>query len=231
MAKRLTDSGKWDDPWFLEISNEHRLAWLYILDKCNHAGIWKVNQRLADFCLNFKIDWDEFLAVGNGRIRKINPEKWFIPKFIEFQYGVLKDNNNMHRSVIDLLKKEGVFEGLASPCGEVKRKDKDKEKRKRGIVKGGRFSPPSLDELKAAFSEKGYPGEADKFMAYYETVGWVVGHTRKPMKNWRGAVATWCGKIQGSGVRPKRAISPNKNCTACSGTGKLPDGKKCWCWS
>ena len=67
-----------------------------------------------------------------------------------------------------------------------------------------KFKPPSLEELKADFKERGFPlVEADKFMAYFESVGWVVGASRKPMKSWRGAVATWCAKLRDSGIRPK----------------------------
>jgi len=39
MAKRFTDTEKWNEDWFLEIINPHKLFWIYICDNCNHAGI------------------------------------------------------------------------------------------------------------------------------------------------------------------------------------------------
>ena len=62
MAKRFTDSTKWDDPFFADLSNDYKLLWIYILDKCDHAGIYKVNKKMAEFCLNTKFDWKEVLV-------------------------------------------------------------------------------------------------------------------------------------------------------------------------
>lgn len=49
--------------------------------------------------------------------------------------------------------------------------------------------PPSLGSVKAEFAAKGMPGEAEKFMAFYESKGWLVGKNK--MKSWKGAVAGW----------------------------------------
>ena len=54
MAKRFTDSTKWQKPWFNNLETKHKLFWLYILDSCNHAGIWDCNISLAEFQLNEK---------------------------------------------------------------------------------------------------------------------------------------------------------------------------------
>ena len=127
MAKRLSDSNKWDDTWFCELSNNDKLFWLYILDKCNHAGIWKANWKLVKFHLeNFEYNKNPF----ENKILKITDEKYFIPKFINFQYGILDDNNRVHKSVIDILKKEGVFKTLTRPLLGCKDKDKEKAKAK-----------------------------------------------------------------------------------------------------
>ena len=128
MAKRLTDAEKWDDPWFADLSIQNRLAWIYILDKCNHAGIWKVNKRMAEFCLGYSVDWDEFLSFCGDRIIILSAEKWHIPKFVEFQYGELQPQNRVHASVLALLKKEGAYKGHTRPLQGHKDKDKDKDK-------------------------------------------------------------------------------------------------------
>jgi len=109
MAKRLTDSEKWEDPWFLDLKDEHKLIWIYLLDKCDHAGIWKVNKRLAEFCFGHSLDWEGFLKASNGRIEIISGgEKWFIPKFLNFQYGSLDEKNSMSKRVLPILEKEGL---------------------------------------------------------------------------------------------------------------------------
>lgn len=135
MAKRLTDSEKWEDPWFMDLSNEDRILWLYVLDKCDHAGIWKVNKPLTEFVLRFKIDWDGFISRCGGRIITIK-DKWHIPKFISFQYGVLNPDCRPHRPVIEILKKMDL-KGYQYPIDTDKEQEQVKEQEKyKGIVKG-----------------------------------------------------------------------------------------------
>ena len=60
-----------------------------------------------------------------------------------------------------------------------------------------RFSPPTVDEVKAYCTEKGYTLDADRFVDYYTANGWKVG--KNPMKDWKAAVRTWNGKEQPNG--------------------------------
>jgi hypothetical protein len=124
MAKRLTASEKWDDPWFCDLDANYKLAWLYLLDKCNHAGIWSPNFKLMEFHLGFQPRIGGF----GGRVVALKDGKWFIPKFIDFQYGELNPENRAHLSVIHILKKEGASKPLVSPLQGDKDKDKDKDK-------------------------------------------------------------------------------------------------------
>jgi hypothetical protein len=136
MAKRFTETEKWKDPWFCGLNEKQKLFWFYLLDTCDHAGIWQVNWPLVDFYIKgYKHDSYKF----EGRILYISENKWFIKKFIDFQYkGKLNPDNSAHKSVIDRLEKEGAWQGLASPLAGSKDKDMDKDKVKdmEGIVKG-----------------------------------------------------------------------------------------------
>ena len=128
MAKRFTDTEKWVDPFFDELDNEKKLLWIYILDKCDHAGIYKVNLRHINFNLKSNFTIEDIKKVFNGRIKDLENGKWFIEKFIDFQYGKLEENNRVHKSVLNHLEKEGVFKPLISPLQRAKDKDKDKDK-------------------------------------------------------------------------------------------------------
>lgn len=55
--------------------------------------------------------------------------------------------------------------------------------------KAKRFTPPSLDEVKAYCQERGNRIDAQRFMDHYTSNGWLVG--KSPMKDWRAAVRTW----------------------------------------
>lgn len=52
-----------------------------------------------------------------------------------------------------------------------------------------KFKPPTLEEVRAYIRERGSDVDAERFIDYYESVGWKVG--RNPMKDWRAAVRTW----------------------------------------
>ena len=68
MAKRFTDTDKWKDDWFLSLTNDQKVIWIYILDTCNHAGIIKKNMRMLNFCCNTNISNDEFMKVFEDRV-------------------------------------------------------------------------------------------------------------------------------------------------------------------
>lgn len=86
MAKRFTDSTKWNDNWFFNLTNEEKLAWIYILDTCDHAGIWEKNMRLLNFQIGSNLVENKLKEVFEGKFIEIK-DKWFIPNFIRFQYG------------------------------------------------------------------------------------------------------------------------------------------------
>lgn len=52
-----------------------------------------------------------------------------------------------------------------------------------------RFARPSLEEVQAYITEKGYSVNAQQFIDYYESNGWKVG--KNSMKDWKAAVRTW----------------------------------------
>lgn len=57
-----------------------------------------------------------------------------------------------------------------------------------------RFSPPTVDEVRAYCREKGYCTDPERFVDYYTSNGWRVG--KNPMKDWKAAVRSWNGKEQ-----------------------------------
>lgn len=62
-------------------------------------------------------------------------------------------------------------------------------------TKGGRFAPPTLDELIAEFTGKVLMPEveAKKFLGYYGSNDWKVGKNK--MKSWKHAVAGWAARM------------------------------------
>src|SRR5574343_458826 len=130
MAKRFTETTKWQDKWFRKLEPKYKLLWYYILDNCDNAGIWEYDLELAEFFTGFQYDLPDTEKLFADRIVKVNHNKWFIPKFIEFQYGELQEDCRPHQTVIKCLKKYNLFKGYSKGIYTLKDKDKDKEKEK-----------------------------------------------------------------------------------------------------
>ena len=67
--------------------------------------------------------------------------------------------------------------------------DKDKEKDNSIESKRKRFSPPTLEEVRAYCLERNNGVDAERFIDYYTSNGWQVGKNK--MKDWKAAVRTW----------------------------------------
>lgn len=131
MAKRFTDTDKWKREWFSELDNKGKLIWIYLLDQCDHRGVWFRNFKLISDQLGFKVTPEFFRDTFGDKIQFFDGDKYFIPSFVEFQYGELNPGNNAHKSVIELVervKKLGANEDLISPSLGAQDKDTDKEK-------------------------------------------------------------------------------------------------------
>lgn len=117
MAKRFTDTGKWSNPFLRSLLGPYKLLWFYILDDCDHAGIWQVDEDVAQIRIGkeMPIDFELAKSVFRNHIQIIDEgQKWFLNDFIDFQYGVLNPNNRTHLSVLKILEKNKI-KLLSSP--------------------------------------------------------------------------------------------------------------------
>lgn len=64
-----------------------------------------------------------------------------------------------------------------------------KENNREGKRRKPPFHPPSLEDVKSYVQEKGYSVDAEQFVNFYESKGWMVGKNK--MSNWHAAIATW----------------------------------------
>lgn len=110
MAKRFIDTGLFDDPWFMDLSNDGKLFWVYCITKCDHAGIIEINRRLAEFQTGINSLLTVIEELGN-RLLRIDDRLFFIPKFLEFQYpGFPNSKVRQQQSAVSILTKYGFIE-------------------------------------------------------------------------------------------------------------------------
>lgn len=67
-----------------------------------------------------------------------------------------------------------------------------------------RFTPPTVDEVKSFCDEKGYTVDPERFVNYYDSVGWRVG--KSPMKDWKAAIRNWNGREQNNGKTESKPL-------------------------
>tara|TARA_R100001463_G_scaffold25017_7_gene59477 strand:- start:17 stop:685 length:669 start_codon:yes stop_codon:yes gene_type:complete len=192
MAKRMTDTDKWKKRFLRELKPQHKLLWFYVLDDCNHAGIWDVDIEVASIRVGEELIYDMLPQAFLDKIVIFdNGDKWFIPEFIDFQYGELNPNSNVHKSVIALLEKynlEGYLKGSQGVQSTLNNKDKDKDIVK-AKAKVKRFAKPTIEEVSDYCNERQNDVDAEKFYDYYSSNGWKVG--KNAMKDWKASVRTW----------------------------------------
>lgn len=75
-------------------------------------------------------------------------------------------------------------------------KDKSKkikeENKKIKDIDNRRFAPPTLEDVRGYIQEQGYSIDANRFIDFYSSKGWMVGKNK--MKDWRAAVRGWASR-------------------------------------
>ena len=123
MPQRLAVTERWEDVWFTGLSFEMMLLYVYLCDRCDCAGIWEPNWRLANFLLKREYDPEQSFSELSPKVVRLESGKWFLPNFVLIQYKVesidqLDPKNKAHLGVIRRLQKEGLWDGM--PVKEAK---------------------------------------------------------------------------------------------------------------
>lgn len=203
MAKRFIDTGLFDDQWFMNLSKDAKLLWIYLITKCDHAGIIETNERLIEFQTGVKSFKTTAQELGE-RLFYIRDNYYFIPKYIAFQYPNFPNSRvRQQESAIKILVKFGLFDeskevfikDIANPLVTVSEGLKSnlpadvKEEEPKPKAKAKAFQKPTLEEVKAYCIERKNEVDPEGWINFYTSNGWKVG--KNPMKDWKASVRTW----------------------------------------
>lgn len=133
MPKRFTLTERWKKKWIRQLNPKHKLVMLYLEGVCDHAGVYDVDIDTLNFELGAwkcsecgheeKYSEEEILKVFNRKIIVIKADKWFLKKFIQYQYGKqieeLDPKSSIHAGVLRILEKYNLT--------KLVKKDKNKE--------------------------------------------------------------------------------------------------------
>lgn len=157
MAKRFGDTDIWKNQrWFRKLPPNYKLAFCYIKDQCNHAGIWNIDcsDLIEDLGIEL-FDILEFVTLCNTeydkvtgkvifkeRIRILDKGYVWVIGFVQFQYkgkeGLVNPLAKPVVTALQILSGLGVLQEAISKSyitlteplqeGYITPKDKDKDK-------------------------------------------------------------------------------------------------------
>lgn len=76
-------------------------------------------------------------------------------------------------------------------CAQAELDDTQTHKKNKKTI---RFVPPTVEEVKQYCEENNYKLDAQRFVDFYESKGWMIGKNK--MKSWQAAVRTWTRKAK-----------------------------------
>lgn len=186
MPKRFTDTAKWTDEWFGSLSNDYRMVWLYLVDSCSIAGIWKKDFRGLNFNCNTNITEEDFLKIFATRVID-RGNFFFIPKFVRFQCPLgLNSNKPAIISIVRELEQNNLIQTVQELFGNDYLIIKDKGK---GKDKGeGKEKGTGKDKYITVGNEKVF--DAMPLLDHKEAA--LNGRQKEhKTRNWRDVVPEW----------------------------------------
>ena len=191
--KRFTETNKWEDPWFRKLKPEMKLLWSWLLDSCDNAGIIDADIELASFQIGYSYPMDTLSEFAH-RVIELPCGKFFIPKFIDFQYGTLSRDCKAHNPIFLSLEKHGL-KGYPKGIHTLQEKEKEKEQEKETETEEKESTPKpkargTLEEFKGYAVSQNLPENDGEFLFNkLEGNGWMNG--KSPVKDWKAVVRTW----------------------------------------
>jgi hypothetical protein len=114
-ATRMRDTGIWDQEWYMNLPCRLKNLTDFVRDKCDFTGIWSPNFVIANAYIRPETPVTEadLLSIDEGRqFEKLPNGKIYCVDFIQFQYKTLSLESKLHVKVIELAKRNGIFERI-----------------------------------------------------------------------------------------------------------------------
>ncbi len=103
MANRFTDTNKWQDAWFFDLSPSEKLLWIYLYENCDIAGFYEVCPRrvMIETGLTEKAFEGAFKGLARGYIISIEGDVIYLRNFLKHQRNLpLNPSNRAHTGIL-----------------------------------------------------------------------------------------------------------------------------------
>ena len=212
---RSVNTRFWEDPWVEDLTPSEKLLFLYLLTNkyANLAGIYEITVKRISFETGLSC---ETVRKGLERFAKDN-KAYFVDDNYLFLPNWLKNqnlNSNMKKGVLTIfgqLPKSVLIKILGNHYQtvlkdyqtllntllkyeveiEVEEEEKEEvEQANKPANRKPKFSPPTLEDVKAYATTRGRIDLAKRFFDYYHAGDWKDGNG-KAVKNWKQKFITW----------------------------------------
>lgn len=162
-----------------------RLLYAEITALCNQEGYcWAGNQYFADL---YEVDKNTV----SGWIGQLKT-RGYINVQLEYKEGTkqivkryIRINGEGTNKIIDTSLQKDVY-----PINEIiEVNSTDNNTNNNKTNKGGRFTPPSVEQVMEYCNHRQNGINAQNFIDFYQSKGWKVGNSK--MKDWKASVRTW----------------------------------------
>lgn len=162
-----------------------RLLYAEITALCNQEGYcWAGNQYFADL-------YDVDKNTVSGWIGQLKT-RGYINVQLEYKEGTkqivkryIRINGEGNNKIIDTSLQKDVY-----PINEIiEVNSTDNNTNNNTVNKGGRFTPPSVEQVMEYCNHRQNGINAQNFIDFYQSKGWKVGNSK--MKDWKASIRTW----------------------------------------
>lgn len=103
MAYRFSDTSKWADEWFVDLTPHEKLLFMYLCDNCDIAGFYEVSTRKVTFDIGLSPEdvVGAFKGLQRGYILSTDKKVIFLKNFIKHQKNLpLNGRNKSHKGIL-----------------------------------------------------------------------------------------------------------------------------------
>ena len=193
--RQLQDHWLWEDKPFSKGQ-----AWIDILMLANHAdnkfllGNELVEVKAGSFItseLKLMERWGWSKTKVRAFLKLLQNDSMIVKKSDRKKTTIIVENYRVFQDIETTDRPQADYEQTTDrPQADTNNNDNnDNNENNDNKNRAKRFTPPSLDEVKAYCLARNNTVDPEAFIDFYESKGWMVGKNK--MKDWKAAVRTW----------------------------------------
>lgn len=194
--KRLVETDRWKDAWFMDLHPNAKLLLSYLYDNCDEAGF--IDLQYSLWVAQLKME-KEFIVTSLKALKSAllsdTKKKLFIIDFLKHQKKLplvkgVEESDWIIAKLKNNLEKFNNAPGITNILSQITDPYQVNQVKKSPVSKKKIFTEPTFEELKAYYLKEKPGAEIsaiEDIYDHYVSCGWTVGKN-KPMVDWEACV-------------------------------------------